>query len=114
MKRSIAIAAVALGLLTTLALAQEKTKEQPMTASGKIKTVTEKSFTVNKGDENWTFVVDRSTRVVEKGGTHQAREAHAMNKSLTITSMLKADESVVVTYQKDKDGKLLASEIRVL
>jgi hypothetical protein len=84
-----------------------------MTASGKVKTVSSDSVTVTKGEEAWTFVVDKDTRVVEKGGSHQAKYSKAMNKPLTVTSMLKTDESVVVTY-REKDGKLLASEIRVL
>jgi hypothetical protein len=114
MKRSIAIAAVALGFLTTLAIAQESKKEDSMTASGKVKTVASKTFTVNKGDQTWTFSVDRHTRVVEKGGPDQINHHGEMNKPHTITSMLKEDESVVVTYHHEKDGKLLAAEIRLL
>jgi hypothetical protein len=113
MIRNIAIAALVLGFFATLSLADQKKTEDTMTATGTVKTVTDQALTVTKGAQSWDFVIDRETRVVRKGGTHDMAYSKEMHKPRTVSTIIKPDESVVVTYH-EKDGKLLASEIRVM
>jgi len=82
-------------------------------ASGRVKSLTADSIVVtDSAGKDWTFVVDSSTSVTAKGATHKTSDVKDAGKATKITDFVKVNESVAVKYA-DKDGKMIASEVRV-
>jgi len=108
MLRKISGAALALLSVAGLAVASDA-KE----ASGTVKAVASDSITVTDGAaKDWMFAVDKDTTVLIKGGTHKLNKLKADGKPPTIGEFLTVEKSVVVKYM-EKDGKMVAKEVRV-
>jgi hypothetical protein len=108
MMRRIAVATLALLVVAGFAFAGEA-KE----ASGTVKAVTASSFTVtDSAAKDWTFAVDKETTVVAKGATHKMDKLKADGKAPTIDEFVKEKQQVTIKYA-EKDGKMIAKEVRV-
>jgi hypothetical protein len=111
MKRTLVLAALAMFVTASFAIAQDK---KTMTADGKVKTVAADSVTVtDKAGKDWTFNVTPETKVIAKGGSHKAYDAAKENKPLMVTDIVKEGQKVRVKYS-EMDGKMAAAEIKVM
>jgi hypothetical protein len=82
-------------------------------ASGTVKAVEQNGFTVTDSQaKDWSFAVDKDTLVLAKGASHKMNKLKANGEAPTISEFLSADQKVMVKYA-EKDGKMLAKEIRV-
>jgi hypothetical protein len=109
MARRLALGALALLFVAGLAVAGD-TKE----ANGTVKSIAGNSFVVtDSAGKDWTFGVDKSTTVLVKGGSHKMDAVKADGKPAQLSEFLSAKQDVKVEYM-DKDGKMLAKEVRVL
>ena len=108
MVRRVALALLALLVVAGLAVAAD------MTASGTVKSVTGNSFVVtDKGGKDMTFDVDKATLVLVKGGSHKMDAVKADGKPAQLSEFLAAKQEVHVSYA-EKDGKMMAKEVRVV
>ncbi len=57
---------IAVGLLTAIALAGGATAEETKNVTGTVKTASDDSLTITVDEKDWTFVVDKDTKVVAK------------------------------------------------
>jgi hypothetical protein len=123
MLRHIAVAALAFFFATGIPLAQEEKTEKQEKAekkekkiiNGEVKNVTKDSLIVVKGDREWAFVVNKKTRVLDKGETDKRKESKQEDEPTEprlITEIVKEKQSVEVTY-REKKGKLHAGKVRV-
>jgi len=95
-------------LVAQLAVAGD-TKE----ASGTVKSVAGSSFVVTDSTgKDMSFDVDKSTLVVVRGGSHKMDAIKADGKPAQLSEFLAAKNEVHVQYA-EKDGKMLAKEVRV-
>jgi hypothetical protein len=62
--------------------------------------------------KDWSFDVDKSTTVLVKGGSHKMDAIKADGKPAQLSEFLAAKQEVSVAYS-EKDGKMLAKEVRV-
>ena len=108
MVRRVALSLLALLFVAGVAVAGE-TKE----AGGVVKSVTASTFVVtDSAGKDWAFDVDKSTLVVMKGGSHKMDAVKADGKPAQLSEFLSAKQEVHVAYS-EKDGKMLAKEVRV-
>ena len=108
MVRRIALSLLALLFVAGLAVAGD-TKE----ASGAVKSVAANSFVVtDSAGKDWSFDVDKSTLVLAKGASHKVDAIKADGKPVQLSEFLAAKQDVRVEYF-EKDGKMVAKEVRV-
>jgi ABC-type Fe3+-hydroxamate transport system substrate-binding protein len=108
MVRRIALSLLALLFVAGLAVAGD-TKD----ASGTVKSVATNSFVVtDSAGKDWSFDVDKSTLVLVKGGSHKVDAIKADGKPVQLSEFLAAKQDVRVEYL-EKDGKMVAKEVRV-
>jgi hypothetical protein len=82
-------------------------------ANGTIKSVSAASFVVtDSAGKDWSFDVDKGTMVLVKGGSHKMGAVKADGKPAVISEFLAAKQDVRVEYV-EKDGKMMAKEVRV-
>jgi len=128
---------IAVGLLTAIALAGGATAEETKNVTGTVKTASDDSLTITVDEKDWTFVVDKDTKVVAKGAgtlTKDAemmggkdaemmggkdaemmggKDAKMMGGKTKFTDFVKAKQKVTVSYHETED-KLHAAEVRIL
>ncbi len=108
MVRRVALSMLALLFVAGVAVAGE-TKE----ASGTVKSVAVNTFVVtDTAGKDWAFDVDKDTLVLAKGASHKANAIKADGKPTQLSEFLAAKQEVRVEYW-DKDGKMVAKEVRV-
>jgi hypothetical protein len=82
-------------------------------ATGTVKSVAGSSFVVTDSTgKDWSFDVDKSTLVLVRGGSHKMDAIKADGKPAQLSEFLAAKNEVHVQYS-EKDGKMLAKEVRV-
>jgi hypothetical protein len=82
-------------------------------ASGTVKSVGGSSFVVtDSAGKDLSFDVDKNTLVLVKGGSHKMDAIKADGKPAQLSEFLAAKNNVHVQYT-EKDGKMLAKEVRV-
>jgi hypothetical protein len=108
MIRRLLFGALVVAFLAPLAFAQAAAKE----VSGTVKAVAADSFTVVDAGKDWVFAVDKDTTVLAKGASHKMAAMTREGKPPVLAEFLKEKASVTVKYE-EKDGKLLATEVRV-
>jgi hypothetical protein len=124
MKRLLACLAAAAVLATGSAFAQAATGQESeskstkpmktMTAAGTVKSVAMDSLVVtDKSGKDWTFTVDKDTKVIARGGSHMEAEKKAAGEPVMITDAVKEGAKVSVKYH-DMDGKMHAASVRVM
>jgi hypothetical protein len=129
---------IAVGLLTAIALAGGATAEETKNVTGTVKTASDDSLTITVDEKDWTFVVDKDTKVVAKdaemmggkgaemmggkdaemmGGKDAemmgGKGAEMMGGKTKFTDLVKAKQKVTVSYHETED-KLHAAEVRIL
>ena len=83
------------------------------TKDGAVKSVAGSSFVVtDSAGKDWSFDVDKNTMVLVKGGSHKMDAIKADGKPAQLGEFLAANQEVTVQYM-EKDGKMVAKEIRV-
>ena len=88
--------------------------DKTMTANGTVKSVEADSVVVtDKAGKDWTFTIDKDTKVFAKGGSHMTAEKKAAGETMTIADSVKVGEKVTVKYHEMGD-KLHAASVRVL
>ena len=108
MKRVVMLA-LAVALVASPALAQDKKKGEPkapaaapaaktLTAMGTVSAVTADSLTVKGKTDSWTFAVDAKTNVQATGASHKSAAAKAENKPTPITDFVHVGDDVTVKY----------------
>jgi alpha-tubulin suppressor-like RCC1 family protein len=89
-------------------------KMAAMTAKGTVKSVAADSIVVtDKDGKDWTFAVDKTTKVYAKGGSHMTAEKKASGETMTIADAVKVGEKVTVKYHDMGETKH-AAEVRVI
>ena len=102
MKRALMVV-VALAIAAAPALAQEKkAAAKELSATGTVSKVTDTAVTV-KGkdagkDAEWTFAVDKDTKVTATGASRKTAAAKADNKPTPITEFVHVGDAVSVKY----------------
>ena len=82
-------------------------------ASGTVKSVAGSTFVVtDSAAKDWSFDVDKNTKVFVKGGSHKMDAVKADGKPAQLSEFLAAKNEVHVEYF-EKDGKMVAKEVRV-
>ena len=82
-------------------------------ANGSVKSVGAGSFVVtDSSGKDWSFDVDKSTLVLAKGASHKVNSIKADGKPVQLSEFLAAKQDVRVEYT-EKDGKMMAKEVRV-
>jgi len=82
-------------------------------ANGTVKSVSASSFVVtDSAGKDWSLDVDKATMVIVKGGSHKMDAVKADGKPAQISEFLAAKQDVRVEYS-EKDGKMMAKEVRV-
>jgi Domain of unknown function (DUF5666) len=82
-------------------------------ASGTVKSVAGSTFVVtDSAGKDWSFDVDKNTKVLVKGGSHKMDAVKADGKPAQLSEFLAAKNEVHVEYL-EKDGKMVAKEVRV-
>ena len=103
-------------MLLCLALvyaAQLATASDAKEANGTVKSVAGSSFVVTDSTgKDMSFDVDKDTRVLVRGGSHKMDAVKADGKPAQLSEFLAAKNEVHVQYA-EKDGKMLAKEVRV-
>jgi len=83
------------------------------TKDGTVKSVAGSSFVVtDSAGKDWSFDVDKNTKVLVRGGTHKMDAVKADGKPAQLSEFLAAKNEVHVEYL-EKDGKMVAKEVRV-
>jgi hypothetical protein len=101
-----------LGLALVL-VAQLAVAGDTMAANGTVKSVAGSSFVVTDGTgKDLSFDVDKDTKVLVRGGSHKMDAVKADGKPAQLSEFLAAKNEVHVQYA-EKDGKMLAKEVRV-
>jgi hypothetical protein len=101
-----------LGLALVFA-AQLAVAGDSMQANGTVKSVAGSSFVVTDSTgKDLSFAVDKDTKVLVRGGSHKMDAVKADGKPAQLSEFLAAKNEVHVEYA-EKDGKLLAREVRV-
>ncbi len=128
---------IAVGLLTAIALAGGATAEETKNVTGTVKSASDDSLTITVDEKDWTFVVDKDTKVVAKdakmmggkdaemmggkdaemmGGKDAkmmgGKDAKMMGGKTKFTDFVKAKQKVTVSYHETED-KLHAAEVRI-
>jgi len=108
------VCALVIAAIPALAAAQDK-KAAPkaVSATGAVTAVSASSLTVKGKDAEWTFAVDKDTKVVAKGGTTKATENKAAGKGTEITDVVHVGDTVTVSYH-DMGATKHAANVRVV
>jgi hypothetical protein len=69
-----------------------------MSASGTVSTVTADSLTVKGKAAEWTFAVDKETKITISGATKKTASLKDAKKPTQITEFVKTGDSVTVQY----------------
>ena len=89
------------------------TKATVQKAMGTVKSVSANSFVVSdESGKDLTFAVDKDTFVYAKGASHKIDALKADGKPAAISEFLAEKQKVTVEYA-EKDGKMMAKEVRV-
>ena len=97
------------------ALAQAGAAADPkkvLSASGVISAVTDTSVTVKGKTAEWTFAVDKDTKLVAPGASRKTSELKSEEKPRVISEFIKVGDTVAVKYHDMGDSKH-AADIRV-
>ena len=97
------------------ALAQAGAAADPkkvLSASGVVSAVTDTSVTVKGKTAEWTFAVDKDTKVVGPGASRKTSELKSEDKPRVISEFIKVGDTVAVKYHDMGDSKH-AADIRV-
>lgn len=97
------------------ALAQAGAAPDPkkvLSASGVISAVTDTSVTVKGKTAEWTFAVDKDTKLVAPGASRKTGELKTEEKPRVISEFIKVGDTVAVKYHDMGDSKH-AADIRV-
>ena len=97
------------------ALAQAGAAPDPkkvLSASGVISAVTDTSVTVKGKTAEWTFAVDKDTKLVAPGASRKTSELKSEEKPRVISEFIKVGDTVAVKYHDMGDSKH-AADIRV-
>jgi len=117
MKGLFALVAAALLMTGVQGYAQDAAgtmSKTTMTAVGTVKSVAADSIVVtDKDGKDWTFMVDKATKVFAKGGSHMTAEKKANNEPVTIADAVKVGEKVNIKYH-DMGDKKHAATVRVI
>jgi hypothetical protein len=98
-------------VVSSSTFAQDK---KALRAAGLVEAVTQNTLTVTlPGAQKISVAVDDSTKVVGKGLGTKTRSMKADGKAAAIGDLVKAADTVVVTYVDEGGGKLRATEINV-
>ena len=88
--------------------------EETKTVTGTVKTANDDSLTITVDEKDWTFVVDKDTKVVAKDAKMMGgKDAKMMGGKTKFTDFVKAEQKVTVSYHETED-KLHAAEVRIL
>ena len=99
--------------LAFLFVAQLAVAADSKDATGTVKSVAASSFVVTDSTgKDWSFDVDKSTMVLVRGGSHKMDAVKADGKPALLSEFLAAKQDVHVAYS-EKDGKMMAKEVRV-
>ena len=110
MKRFLLLAVAAL-LAASPVFAQDKAAKK-MSASGDVTAVSDTSMTVKGKDAEWTFTIDKTTRVSVKGASKTTAAAKDSKQPLVITQYVKVGDGVTVGYN-EAAGVKHAAEVNV-
>ena len=97
------------------ALAQAGAPADPkkvLSASGVVSAVTDTSVTVKGKTAEWTFAVDKDTKLVAPGASRKTGELKSAEKPRIISEFIKVGDTVAVKYHDMGDSKH-AADIRV-
>ena len=108
---------VGLLLAASPAFAQAKAKEKAakapaaktMSASGEVTAVSADSLTVKGKTGEWTFNVDKDTKVTASGASHKTDAMKKENKPTAITDFVKVGDQVNVKFHDMGTSKHAAS-----
>jgi hypothetical protein len=104
---------VALSMLAVLIVAGVAVAGDTKEANGTVKSVAGNTFVVtDSAGKDWSFDVDKSTLVLAKGASHKVNSIKADGKPVQLSEFLAAKQDVRVEYT-EKDGKMMAKEVRV-
>jgi hypothetical protein len=67
----------------------------------------------DRDGREWSFAVDTATKVVAKGAGHATAAARKAGETVALTDLIKDGQRLRIRYF-ERDGKLRASEIRVI
>jgi len=100
-------------LVSTPAFTQEKSAStKSIDAEGTVSAVSPTALTIKAKGSQWTFTVDRSTRVTVAGATRKTAAAKDNDKPLEITQYVSVGDLVVVSYH-DMGVTRHAANVRV-
>ncbi len=97
------------------ALAQAGAAPDPkkvLSASGVVSAVTDTTVTVKGKTAEWTFAVDKDTKVIGTGASRKTSELKSEDKPRVISEFIKVGDTVAVKYHDMGDSKH-AADIRV-
>jgi hypothetical protein len=104
---------VALSMLAVLIVAGVAVAGDTKEANGTVKSVAGNTFVVtDSAGKDWSFDVDKNTLVLAKGASHKVNAVKADGKPAQVSEFLAAKQEVRVEYT-EKDGKMMAKEVRV-
>jgi hypothetical protein len=83
-----------------------------LSAAGTVSAVSTTSISVKGKTEEWTFVVDKDTKVTGKGASHKTEALKDDKKPSVITEFVKVGDVVTVKYRDLGDSKV-AADVRV-
>ena len=83
-----------------------------LSASGVISAVTDTSVTVKGKTAEWTFAVDKDTKLVAPGASRKTGELKSEEKPRVVSEFIKVGDTVAVKYHDMGDSKH-AADIRV-
>ena len=104
---------IAFSLLAVLFVAGLAVAGDVKDAAGTVKSVTGTGFVVtDHAGKDWSFDVDKTTIVLAKGASHKMDALKADGKPAQLSEFLQEKQNVSVKYA-EKDGKMMAKEVRV-
>jgi hypothetical protein len=102
MKRVAGLLGIALLTVAVAATgyAQDKKEAAPkaQTAMGAVTAVTATSLTAKGKDAEWTFTIDKDTKVTARGASTKTAEMKKENKGTSITDVVHVGDQVRVSY----------------
>lgn len=101
-------------LVGGLVLAADAKAADAKEVTGTVKSVAGSTIVVtDKAAKDWSITVDsKETLIMAKGGRHKLDKLKADGKAPVLTDFVSEKQQVIVKYT-EKDGKMIASEVRV-
>jgi hypothetical protein len=93
--------------------AKAKGSAKTLSATGTVASVSDSSLTVKGKADEWTFAVDKDTKITAKGGSTKTAAMKAEGKSTRITDFVKTGDTVRVSYH-DMGATKHAADVRVV